>query len=68
MDAAQSVQFGTMQAKVDNLEKEVAELRDDVKSLLELANHSRGAFWASMSMASALGAFVSWILTHWPIK
>jgi hypothetical protein len=68
MNEAQATQFGTMQAKVDKLEKEVGELRDDVKSLLELANHSKGAFWASMSMASALGAIVSWLLTHWPIK
>lgn len=57
------IEFGQMKEKVEHLEKEVQMLRQDVRSLLELANHSRGAFWASMSMASTLGGIVTWLIS-----
>lgn len=62
------MEFGQMKAEVHQLKQEMKELREDVKGLLELANKTQGGFWASMTAASALGAFVSWILTHWPFK
>jgi len=53
--------MGYMQAQVDALEKQVSELRDDVRQLLELANKSKGGFWAGMAIASAIGGFVGWL-------
>ena len=37
----------------------------DVKELLALANKSKGSLWAGMSLASAFGAIVSWVVSHW---
>lgn len=62
------IEFGSMRAKIEVLERDVKELKHDMRQLLELANHSKGAFWASMSMASALGAVVTFIISHWPFK
>lgn len=58
------VQYGRLIAKVDNLETTVTDLQKDVKSLLELANKSRGGFWAGMAIASAFGGVVSWVTAH----
>lgn len=60
------VKFGQMAAEVDGLRREVTELRADVRSLLELANQSRGGFWAGMAVASTVGGIVAWVFSHLP--
>lgn len=66
MSEIDPVKFGQMAAEVEALKGQVAELRADVKSLLELANQSKGGFWMGMAVASSAGAFVSWIVSHMP--
>jgi len=46
------------------MESEVAELRKDVKQLLELANKGRGGLWAGMMVISAISAFIGF-LSHY---
>jgi len=55
------VKFGVTWQKVENMEYEVAELRKDVKQLLELANKGRGGFWAGMVIVSAFSTFVGFV-------
>ena len=57
------VSYGKLISKVDNLEKQVDALEKDIKTLLELANQSKGGMWAGMMIVSALGGFVGYI-TH----
>lgn len=61
------VQFGKLTAQVQTLENQVTDLQKDVKSLLELANKSKGGFWVGMSIASAIGGMVSWIISHFSL-
>ena len=58
------VKVGVMWQKVETMEKEVSELRDDVKQLLALANKGRGGFWAGMVIVSAASSFFGY-LTHY---
>lgn len=58
------VQFGSLMKQVETLEKQVTDLQQDVKTLLEMANKSRGGLWAGMMFASMFGGTVSWIATH----
>ena len=53
--------FGRLEAEVESLRDEVQGLRVDVRTLLELANKSKGGFWVGMGIASALGGFVTFI-------
>jgi hypothetical protein len=62
------IAFGRMQAEVHLLRSEVATLQSDVKELLALANAGKGGFWMGMTIASMMGALVSWFATHWPSK
>ena len=55
------VKFGVTWQKVESMEHEVAELRKDVKALLELANKGRGGFWAGMAVVSAFSTFVGFM-------
>jgi hypothetical protein len=56
------IQFGRLTAQVSTLEDQVLELRTDVKSLLELANRSKGGFWAGMAIASAIGGAATFFI------
>jgi hypothetical protein len=55
------VKFGVTWQKVEAMEYEVAELRKDVKQLLELANKGRGGLWAGMGIVSAFSTFIGFI-------
>jgi hypothetical protein len=53
--------FGRIEAQVEALQVEVHQLANDVKSLLELANKSKGGFWMGMTIASMAGGFITFI-------
>ena len=55
------IKFGITIQKVEAMEHEVAELRKDVKQLLELANKGRGGFWMGMAIVSALSTFIGFV-------
>ena len=57
------VHYGQLTAKVEHLENSVVELNKDIKTLLELANKSKGGLWVGMSLASFFGGLVTFILT-----
>ena len=62
------VKVGVMWQKVEAMEKEVSELRDDVKQLLELANKSKGGLWAGMMVISAVSSFVGFLIHYFTTK
>ena len=58
-------EFGRLEAEVHSLRAQVTALQQDVRTLLEMANKSKGGLWAGMTLASAFGGIVTWIGTHW---
>ena len=62
------IKLGVMWQKVEAMDDEVKELRQDVKALLELANKSRGGFWMGMTIASGVGGLITYITSHWMNK
>lgn len=57
-------EFGRLEAEVHSLRTQVTSLQSDVRTLLELANRSKGGLWVGMTLASFFGGIVSWILAH----
>ncbi len=57
-----------MEAEVTSLRNQVTAMQTDIRTLLEMANKSKGGLWAGMTMASMLGGAVSWVATHWGSK
>ena len=62
------IKFGVTWQKVEAMEHEVAELRKDVKALLELANKGRGGFWAGMAIVSAFSTFIGFMVHYFTGK
>lgn len=61
-------EFGRLEAEVTSLRNQVTAMQTDIRTLLEMANKSKGGLWAGMTIASMLGGVVSWIATHWGSK
>ena len=54
---------GKLEAQVEALQTEVHALRQDIKTLLEMANKSKGGFFVGMAIASIVGGIISFIAT-----
>jgi DNA anti-recombination protein RmuC len=62
MDEVSAREFGRLEAQVEALQCEVHNLSKDVKSLLELANKSKGGFWMGMTIASLVGGAITFFM------
>ena len=62
------IKVGVMWQKMETMEKEVSELRNDVKTLLALANKSKGGLWAGMMIVSAISSLVGFISHYFVVK
>ena len=65
MENLNPVEYGRLIAKVEGLEAKVTSMDADIKTLLALANQSKGGFWMGMTIASLLGGFLTWLTQHW---
>ena len=57
-------EFGKLEAQVEALQAEVHALRQDIKTLLEMANKSKGGFFVGMAIASVVGGIISFVATR----
>ena len=58
------VKYGVLWERVQNMDKKMDKMEQQISELLELANKSKGGLWAGMAIASALGAVVTWVMAH----
>lgn len=58
-------EFGKMKEQIEHLQRTQDELKDDMKSLLALANQSKGGFWMGMAIASFVGGILSLFIRNW---
>ena len=54
-------EFGKLEAQVEALQIEVHGLRQDIKTLLGMANKSKGGMFVGMAIASFIGGMVTFI-------
>lgn len=64
MSEIDPVEFGMLTQQVTTLEKQVTDLQADVKTLLAMANKSKGALWVGMSLSVMFGGIVEWVASH----
>ena len=65
MENLNPVEYGKLLAKVEGLEAKVNSMDVDIKTLLALANQSKGGFWMGMTIASIVGGILAWFAQHW---
>ena len=62
MNEIDPVKVGVMWQKVEAMEREMNEMRHDIKTLLAMAERSKGSLWALMGVASVVGGFITIIV------
>ena len=68
MSEIDPVKIGVMWSKVEAMEREVAEMRQDIKELLAMANKGRGGFWVGMMVVSGISSLVGFIAHYFTQK
>jgi hypothetical protein len=58
------VKFGLLIGQVKTLENQVADMQQDVKELLEIANRVKGGIWLGGVGITMLSGVVSWLVAH----
>jgi hypothetical protein len=58
------VRYGVLWERVQQMDKKIDKMENQIAELLELANKSKGGLWAGMAIASSVGGVVGWILSH----
>ena len=61
------VRYGVLWNRVEKMEEEVSELRKDMKTLIAMAERSKGGMFMGMAVISALSSVVGYV-THWWAK
>jgi hypothetical protein len=61
------VRYGVLWNRVEKMEEEVSELRKDMKTLLAMAERSKGGMFMGMAVISVLSSVVGYF-THWWAK
>lgn len=60
--------YGKLVATVESLEKKVDKLEAGMEELLELANQSKGGFWAGMAVVSAVSSAIGFVAHYFGTK
>lgn len=53
--------YGKLVAQVESMEKKIDTMEADIKTLVGMAERSKGSLWAIMGAASMFGGFVTWM-------
>lgn len=58
------VKYGALWERVQQMDKKIDKMENQIEQLLELANKSKGGFWMGMTIASSVGAFAAWMIAQ----
>lgn len=58
------VKYGVLWERVQQMDKKIDKMEQQIEQLLELANKSKGGLWMGMTLASAIGGVVGWVISH----
>ena len=58
------VLFGRVLARLDAQDQEILALRQDVKTLVNLANQGKGGLLMLTTIGTIVGSIVGWIVAH----
>ncbi len=64
-------EIGELTAKVENLEKQTADMSADIKQMRVFMEQARGSWKTVMGIAgfsAAVGAFATKLISVWPVK
>lgn len=65
-DEIDPIEFGKVLARLDEQDRQIAEMRSDIKRLLAMANQGRGGLLMLTSIGAVVGGVLTWLIQHIP--
>lgn len=62
------VRYGQLWERVDQANKKIDKIEEQMEELLALANKSKGGFWTGMAIASAIGGIAGFLSHFWTMR
>ena len=59
-----SIKYGVLWQRVQEMDKKMDKMENQIDKLLALANKSKGGFWFGMYIISGISAFVGFVVSH----
>ena len=64
-DGIDLVKYGALWQKVQDMDKKMDKMENQIEQLLELANKGRGGLWFGMSIVSAISVLIGYVISYW---
>ena len=65
MEEIDLVKYGVLWERVQTMDKKIDKMERQLEELIALANKGKVGFWMGMTIASMVGAGISWLTSHW---
>ncbi|KVN08202.1 hypothetical protein DF105_00875 [Burkholderia stagnalis] len=62
------IEFGRVLARLDEQDRQIAEMSQDIKRLLAMANQGRGGLLMLTSIGAIVGGTLTWLVQHIPFS
>ena len=63
-DGIDLVKYGALWQKVQDMDKKMDKMENQIEQLLELANKGRGGLWFGMSVIAAFSTIIGYLLNY----
>lgn len=63
-DGIDLVKYGALWQKVQDMDKKMDKMENQIEQLLELANKGRGGLWFGMSVIAGISAIIGYLLNY----
>ena len=64
-DGIDLVKYGALWQKVQDMDKKMDKMENQIEQLLELANKGRGGLWFGMSIISGISVVIGYLISYW---
>lgn len=58
------IEFGRVLSRLDAQDRQIAEMREDIKHLVNMANQGKGGLLMLTTIGTIVGSIVGWIGSH----
>jgi hypothetical protein len=59
------VKYGVLWQKVQDMDKKIDKMENQLDQLIGLANQGKGGFWIGMTIASSISGLIGFFMSHW---
>lgn len=64
-DRVSAMEFGKVLERLNQQDRQIAEMRSDIRDLLALANRGKGSIAMMISLGAIISTIIGWFIGRW---